>query len=148
MIEVSRTVATTAERVFAVLADGWSYAGWVVGASHIRQVEDGWPAVNTCIHHNVGPWPLQVKDVTRVRAIDPGRMLELEARVWPFGAARVRLTLNPVGQDATEVCMAEALSSGTGQLIPEVVQGLILRPRNIESLRRLGDIAVHREAER
>lgn len=34
MSEVSRTIPTTPERVWEVLAEGWSYAGWVVGASH------------------------------------------------------------------------------------------------------------------
>ncbi len=71
MIEVHRTIATTPERVFAVLADGWFYAGWVVGASHIRQVDDDWPAVGTRIHHSIGAWPVQVKDVSIVRAVEP-----------------------------------------------------------------------------
>lgn len=67
MIEVCRTIRTSAEQIFAVLADGWSYASWVVGAAHIRAVDEGWPAVNTRVHHRVGPWPMQLNDRTATR---------------------------------------------------------------------------------
>jgi hypothetical protein len=90
VIEVSQSVSASADRIFAVLADGWLYPLWVVGASHMRDVDSGWPAVGTRIHHSVGPWPLNVRDMTRVVAVKPGRMLELDARVWPTGTARVR----------------------------------------------------------
>ena len=43
MAEVSLNVEAPVDAVWAVLADGWSYAGWVVGASHIRDVDTGWP---------------------------------------------------------------------------------------------------------
>jgi hypothetical protein len=76
MVEVSRIIRTASERVYAVLADGWSYASWVVGAAHIRDVDDTWPSVGARVHHQVGPWPLHIKDQTSVRAVQPGRMLE------------------------------------------------------------------------
>ena len=41
--EVSRQVTASPERVFAELADGWTYVGWVVGATHVRDVDDTWP---------------------------------------------------------------------------------------------------------
>jgi uncharacterized protein YndB with AHSA1/START domain len=148
MIEVSRTIGTSPDRIFAVLADGWSYASWVVGAAHIRDVDDGWPAVGTRIHHSVGPWPLYVRDQTVVRAMEPDRLLELDAHVWPFGAARVRLTLDQVSPTTTRVRMAETLSSGVGRVLPKAALSLMLRPRNSEALHRLDDIAVHREARR
>src|SRR5215204_2061677 len=99
MTEVSLTVRASREQVFAVLADGWSFAGWVVGASHIRDVDPGWPAVGSRIHHSVGPWPLVVSDVTVVREVQPPRLIELDARLWPLGAARVRLELDDVAPD-------------------------------------------------
>jgi hypothetical protein len=55
MIEVSQSVSASADRVFAVLADGWLYPLWVVGASRMRDVDPGWPAEGTKIHHSVGP---------------------------------------------------------------------------------------------
>jgi hypothetical protein len=145
VIETSRTVGTTPDRIFAVLADGWSYAAWVVGAAHIRDVDAGWPAEGTRVHHRIGPWPLQLDDQTVVRAVEPGRFLELDAQMWPLGAARVRISLDPVSATSTRVRMAEALTSGIGRVLPQAVQAPLLRARNAEALRRLDDIAVHRQ---
>jgi uncharacterized protein YndB with AHSA1/START domain len=145
MIKVSRTIGTSPERIFAVLADGWSYASWVVGAAHIRDVDDGWPAVDTRIHHRIGPWPLHIQDQTVVRAMEPNQLLELDAHAWPFGAALIRLTLDQVSPTTTRVRMAETLSSGIARITPKAALSLMLRPRNSEALHRLDDIAVHRE---
>ncbi|MFI9009377.1 SRPBCC family protein [Actinosynnema sp. NPDC053489] len=140
MIEVRWAVPTSVERVFAVLADGWSYAGWVVGAAHIREVDPGWPGTGTRIHHSIGAWPVAVKDVTKVLDVDPPRMLELEARLWPLGAARIRFELEPTA-DGTLVTMREEAVKGPAALLPEAVQSLYLVPRNRETLRRLADLA-------
>lgn len=145
MIEVSKRMAAGADEVFAVLADGWLYPLWVVGASHMREVDEDWPAVGSRIHHSVGPWPLDVEDVTKVTAVEPDRMLELDARVWPTGAARVRLTLEPVGQNQTRVTMGETFERGPAREVPQRVQAAMMRPRNVEALRRLADIAEHRD---
>lgn len=145
MIEVSQTMAAGADRVFAVLADGWLYPLWVVGASHMRHVDDDWPAVGSRIHHSVGPWPLDIEDVTKVTAVQPDRMLELDARVWPTGAARVRLTLEPVGKNQTRVTMGEIFERGPAREVPQPLQAAMMRPRNVEALRRLADIAEHRD---
>ncbi|MCP3804716.1 SRPBCC family protein [Allokutzneria sp. A3M-2-11 16] len=141
MVKTEMRIAASAEDVFDVLADGWSYAGWVVGASHIREVDPGWPAEGTRIHHSVGPWPLHVQDVTRVLHVVHGRLIDLEARMWPVGSARVRLTLTPAGPDATDVLMEEEVTQGPGRVIPTPVQAMLLKPRNAEALRRLADIA-------
>jgi uncharacterized protein YndB with AHSA1/START domain len=146
LTETCRTINTTPERIFAVLADGWSYASWVVGAAHIRDVDPGWPAAGTRIHHRVGPWPLQIDDQTVVRKVEPGTFLELDAQMWPLGAAIIRLRLEPVSATSTRVHMAETLTSGIGRLLPRAIQALLLRPRNAEALRRIDDIAVHRES--
>lgn len=45
---ISRRVDAPAEAVWSVLADGWSYANWVVGAARVRDVDPGWPAQGTC----------------------------------------------------------------------------------------------------
>lgn len=144
MIEISRRVEATPADVFAVLADGWSFAGWVVGASHIRSVDVQWPAPGSRIHHSVGPWPMSIEDVTTVLAVEPGVMLEFEARMWPVGAARVRIEMRPSPGGGTEIRFAEELSRGPGSIVPTTLQGLVLRPRNEESSRRLARIAVGR----
>ena len=143
MIQVRTVVPTTVDKVFSVLEDGWSYAGWVVGAAHIREVDPGWPGVGTRIHHSVGAWPVAVKDVSTVLAVEPGRVLELEARLWPLGAARVRFELTEVA-DGTEIVMSEEAVKGPPALLPEAVQAVFLKPRNRETLRRLADLAVRR----
>jgi uncharacterized protein YndB with AHSA1/START domain len=145
MPEVTTTVPTSPEKVFAVLADGWSYVGWVVGATHIRSVDPGWPAKGTRIHHSVGAWPVTAHDVTIVRAVEPPRLLELEARLWPFGVAMVRLELTETLPDVTEVRMTERVVRGPGRFLPDMAQAALLVPRNRESLRRLTDRAVGRE---
>jgi uncharacterized protein YndB with AHSA1/START domain len=144
--ETCRIINTTPERIFAVLADGWSYASWVVGAAHIRSVDADWPAVGTRIHHRVGPWPLQINDQTSVRTVEPDSVLELNAQMWPLGAGIVRIWLEPLSSASTRVHMAETLTSGIGRVLPDAVQALLLRPRNAEALQRLDDIAVHRES--
>lgn len=148
MIGVTRHVAASPEDVFAILADGWSYAGWVVGNSHVRDVDPGWPRVGARIHHSAGAWPLQMEDTTEVVSVEPNRLLELDARVWLFGAATIRFTLTPGhGGFGTDVLMEEEAVRGPGSLIPASVQALALRPRNIESLSRLADLAVGRAAQ-
>jgi polyketide cyclase/dehydrase/lipid transport protein len=139
-------VPVSPEQVFAVLADGWSYVGWVVGASHIREVDAGWPEEGSQIHHSVGPWPLLVHDTTSVRVVDPPRLLELDARLWPLGVARIRLELTEVRPGVTEVRMIEQAVRGPGRLVPKAVQALLLIPRNRESLRRLAAMSTGKAA--
>ena len=52
---VTRDIAATRERVWEVLANGWTYSGWVVGNSRIRAVDSNWPAPGTRILHSIGP---------------------------------------------------------------------------------------------
>lgn len=140
---VTRVIAASPERVFNVLADGWNYPLWVVGASYMRSVDAGWPAVGTCLHHSVGVWPLLIEDTTEVLAMEPDRKLVLHARAWPTGAARVELDLAPHG-DGTLVTMGEQAVDGPARLVPSAVQRALMVPRNRESLARLDAIARNR----
>jgi hypothetical protein len=145
-VEPEITVPVSAKDAFAVLADGWLYALWVVGASHIRAVDDDWPAVGSHIHHSVGPWPFTLNDSTKVLAADPPHFLELEARLWPAGAAWIRLTITEVEPYSTVVKMAERANSGPARLLPGLLQDSLLLPRNRESLSRLADLIIGRQA--
>ena len=140
MTVVSRDIDAPADAVFAVLADGWTYASWVVGASRIRQVEDRFPEPGARIHHSVGTWPMLIDDTTSVLACEPGRRLELQVRAWPAGEGYVGLTLHPHGE-TTRVEMEEHAVSGPAALIPRPVQALTLKARNREALRRLAYLA-------
>lgn len=136
MPTVHRSTTASPEQVWDVLADGWSFAGWVVGASRIREVDRGWPSAGTRIHHSVGSWPLVLDDTTSVVSAEPGRQLVLQARGWPAGEARVELVLEPEG-DGCRLTMAEQLVRGPARLVPGPLQWLGIAPRNAECLHRL-----------
>ena len=144
MTEVRTTVRAGADRVFAELADGWAYVGWVVGASHIRDVEANWPEAGSKIHHKVGVWPLSISDDTESLACEPGRRLLLQARGWPLGEATVEIVLEPRSPALTEVLIREAPTAGPGRWFDNPVLRLLLKLRNRETLRRLADRVEHR----
>ena len=113
---VHRDVEASADDVWSVLADGWAYATWVVGAARVRSVDERWPAPGAAIEHSVGTWPLLLSDSTTVEACDPGRRLVLTARGWPLGEARVLIELEgQKGFDGYQAFLAtvHALSSSS-----------------------------------
>lgn len=126
--------------VFDVLSDGWTYATWVVGAARIREVENGFPAPGTKIHHSVGLWPALISDNTEVERVDPPREIQLRVRAWPTGEGQVNIICEPQGQQ-TKVTIVEKAVSGPAKLIPQAVQDAMLKARNTESLRRLAFLA-------
>jgi uncharacterized protein YndB with AHSA1/START domain len=132
----SRPIEASAERVWSVLADGWLYPLFVVGASRMRDVDEGWPAVGTRLHHSVGTWPLLIDDFTEVLEVEPNRRLLLRARGWPAGEARVEFTLEETG-DATVVTIREDATAGPGLLMPKPLRDVQLNVRNDEALQRL-----------
>ncbi|MGK8510195.1 SRPBCC family protein [Nocardia asiatica] len=142
MVHVEITVPTTPDQVFAVLSDGWLFCAWVVGATHIRDVDGEWPGVGSRLHYSAGVWPFTVNDTTQVVAVDPPHMLELEAELSPLGAAWIRLELVETTPGETQIRMYEHAERGFGTLVPNVLQEFLLVPRNKESLSRLADIAI------
>ena len=136
MSTVTHRMNATPDRVWDVLADGWLYPLWVVGATRMRSVDDGWPAAGTRLHHSAGVWPAVVNDETRVLEVEPGRSLRLRAAGWPLGEAEVVITLAPDGT-GTDVTIEENAASGPGVLMPRIVQDPVLQWRNTETLRRL-----------
>jgi uncharacterized protein YndB with AHSA1/START domain len=139
----TRVMSASPEQVWAVLADGWLYPLWVVGASRMREVDDNWPQPGSRLHHSVGTWPLLFDDITEVVECRPGSLLELRAHAWPAGRADVRIRLRAHGSD-TEVVMEETAAEGPAALLPSVVEDPLLTWRNVESLRRLAFVAERR----
>lgn len=131
-----RVIDAPPEAVFAVLADGWLFPSWVVGASRIREVDDAWPAVGAQIHHSFGVWPMVIDDTTSVDEWDAPRHARFTARGWPLGEAAVIIDVRPRGTGCV-VRMEEYAQKGPGSLVPEHVLALPLAIRNIEALRRL-----------
>jgi uncharacterized protein YndB with AHSA1/START domain len=140
----SRRVNCSPDQVFAVLNDGWLYPLWVVGASRMRDVDDGWPAQGTKLHHSFGVWPALIDDSTEVLDIEPGKRLVLEARGWPIGKARVEITIEADGEGAL-VSIAEDATGGPVRLVPEPIRQPTIDFRNRETLRRLAYIAEGRQ---
>src|SRR5687768_2776915 len=95
MSRTTRHLECRPEDVFDVLADGWSFATWVVGAARIRDVDSDWPAVGSRIHHSVGVWPLLISDTTVVEQVDSPRLLQLRVKAWPTGEGRVVIRCEP-----------------------------------------------------
>lgn len=137
---VSRQFRCSPEDVFAVLADGWVYPVWVVGASRMRAVDDDWPGVGSRLHHSAGAWPLLIDDTSEVLAYQPPKSMVLQARGWPAGEARVEITVEPSGTGCL-VSIAEDASSGPALLVPSQVRHALMAVRNRETLRRLAYLA-------
>lgn len=138
-----RLVHATPDQVWSVLADGWLYPLWVVGASRMREVDAEWPEPGAQLHHSVGTWPLLIDDTTEVVESNPGTTLTLRARAWPSGEAGVTLHLRPNGT-GTEVVIEEDAERGPATLVPKVLRDPPLRWRNVETLRRLAYLAERR----
>ncbi|WP_458781348.1 SRPBCC family protein [Arthrobacter sp. D3-16] len=136
MSTVSQLFNTPAADVWRVIADGWLYAGWVVGASRIRAVDDTWPQAGARLHHSVGAWPLVINDSTRVTAAEPGKSLELVARGWPMGEAKIVITLQDQGSQCL-VTIAEDAIRGPGKKVPKIMRDPMITVRNRETLKRL-----------
>ncbi len=140
MAENVRRIDASPEQVFAVLADGWLYPSWVVGASRIRGVTPSWPARGAELHHSVGVWPLLIDDKTILLEWDPPRRAVLRARGWPIGEAQVTIEVKPRGNGSI-VRIVEDAAEGPGRLIPSFLRQPMLRIRNRETLRRLAYLA-------
>ncbi len=139
--EVRRTVYAPAPAVWAVLADGWLYANWVVGASRVRAVDLGWPAEGCRLQHSFGIWPAVISDESLVLTSEPDRRLVIQAKGWPLGEARVEIGIVTADAETCEVTMLEDAVTGPGTLVPRPVRQGLIAARNREALRRMALIA-------
>ncbi|HZC69657.1 MAG TPA: SRPBCC family protein [Jatrophihabitans sp.] len=140
---VERRIEAPVEQVFGTLADPWLIPVWVVGATHIRNVDAEWPAPHSRIHHQVGAWPLSISDSTAVVRYEEPSVLVLQGRAWPIGEVRIELTVQPDGAGSL-VRMGEAPTYGTARILDNPLQRKLLAARNRESLARLAAVAENR----
>ncbi|MFT4212284.1 MAG: SRPBCC family protein [Microbacterium sp.] len=140
MARNARRMTCTPDDVFRVIANGWLYPAWVVGASRMRDVADDWPRPGSRLHHSFGVWPLLIDDATTVREYDPPRRVVLRAKGRPLGEAQVTIDVRPRGEGCV-VRLQEHAVAGPGALIPAALLDLPLHRRNAETLRRLAYLA-------
>ena len=143
MATTEALIGAPRELVFELLANGRTYERWVVGAKRIRDVDAGWPAPGSKIHHTVGVGPLVIRDTTEVVEVEEPAHVVLEARVRPTGVATIDLRLEAEG-DGTRIVMREAPVSGPATLIPGVVTDFLIDRRNRRALGRLKEMAERR----
>ncbi|WP_144793360.1 SRPBCC family protein [Microbacterium paludicola] len=135
-----RKMNCTPDAVFRVLASGWLYPSWVVGASRMRQVDDEWPQPGSRLHHSVGVWPVLLDDTTSMEKWDPPRQAVMKARGWPIGEARVTIDVKPSGTGCL-VRIQEEPVSGPAKAVPPFAADPMLYLRNAETLQRLAYLA-------
>jgi uncharacterized protein YndB with AHSA1/START domain len=136
----TRDVAASCERVWDVLADGWTYTHWVVGNSRTRAVDPHWPEPGAAIRHSIGVWPAVIQDETVVQSSSSPHELVLHAGMGPLGAARITLRLTEL-PDGCRVEMIEVPVEGLVGLVPDRLALIAIHPRNRECLWRLAALA-------
>ena len=130
----------TPTQVFDVLRDGQTYGHWVVGTRKTREVDPEWPADGTAIHYTVGYRPLRKDGVTTSKGYEPDRRLSLEAHAWPAGTAGIVITAEAHG-GGTRVSIEEAPVKGPAARVHNPLADLLIKVRNVETLRRLESMA-------
>jgi hypothetical protein len=135
VVTVRRATTAGADAVWAVLADGWRLAAWVVGAARVDAVDTAWPAVGARLRYGIGGWPAVLPGAAEVTVCSPDRELALHGRT-PFGGTEVRVT---IGDGA--LVISEDVVSGPARLVPARVRAAAIGARNVETLRRLALLA-------
>jgi hypothetical protein len=143
LLTVKRDIAASRQRVWDVIADGWTYSQWVVGNSRIRAVDPHWPAPGSIIKHSIGVWPLVINDITRSEACKQLEELVLLAHGRPLGAARVTLRLFDI-DGGCRVEMSEVPANAPLRWLPNSVALAAAWPRNRECTSRLAALAERR----
>ena len=135
VVTVQRRTAAGSDAVWAVLADGWRLASWVVGAARVDAVEAAWPAVGARLRYGIGGWPVVLPGSAEVTACSPGRELALHGRT-PFGGVDVRVRV-----DDGRLVITEDVVSGPARLVPARLRAAGIGARNVETLGRLAQLA-------
>lgn len=129
--------------LFAVLVDPEAYIGWVVGARRLRAVDPHWPQPGARFHHEIGAWPLVVRDWTEMVELVPHSRVVLEARAGPIGTAKVTLQVEE-RTGGSHVTMLEEPWRGPLRALPRPLLDPVVGFRNRLSLHRLQGLVERR----
>jgi len=135
-----RVLTCHPDAVFRVLADGWLFPAWVVGASRMRDVDEQWPRTGAKLHHSVGVWPLLIDDETYAIEWRPPHRMVMRPTGWPLGEARVTIDVKPHAEGCV-VRIQEEPIAGPARWVPRPVIDALLWWRNTETLHRLAYMA-------
>ncbi|SEK46818.1 SRPBCC family protein [Streptacidiphilus jiangxiensis] len=132
MAQRQRLIEYPPSQVWDTLADGESYAQWVVGTKEILHADSRWPAVGAQLRFRAGLGPWTFEDTCEVRICESARRLELEASAKPFGTVRIAFTLIPWARN-TLVILDEHPLRGLGARLqgPPTEFALHLRNRQL-----------------
>ena len=133
MARNSTFIASPPAAVWAVLEDPYSYPRWIVGSDRTLSADRTWPAPGSAFRVRL---PLGFTDSTKSRELRSGTRIVLDAAAGIFGPARVTITTEP-REGGTRVTMVEDPAGKLAPLRYVPAVHLLLRLRNIESLRRL-----------
>jgi len=122
-------------REFDVLRAGHSYARRVVGTRAIRSVDAGWPTVGSAALHGRLRTAAQGR-TDRVDAVEPDSRLSMQPQAWPAGSVAIVISVAPAGAGCT-VTIDEHPDRRFAKLVQNPVTDLMIKVRNIETLRRL-----------
>ncbi|GAA4902220.1 hypothetical protein LX16_0283 [Stackebrandtia albiflava] len=140
-------IGTGTDRVFAVLADGWTYGDWMVGVAHVCHVDRHWPHPGSRMRVLTGQWPLLKTRWLEVVRCQARHLLAIRAH-WPLGRLHTEFRLLAREGRGTRVVLTEHPERQPLRGTRAVVNDLLLHRRHNESLRRLADIATRRDLSR
>src|SRR5918994_1629128 len=123
------------QAVWDALADAGGYGYWVPGSKVIRDADRHWPAPGSRFHHTIGLGPIKVSDHTVSLAARRPGLLRMRAKGRPVGTATITLEMKP-RDGGTVVRITERLDAAFVLLILNLVQHLVTKGRNAESLMR------------
>jgi uncharacterized protein YndB with AHSA1/START domain len=133
----ARHMSASPQAIWDVLASAGEYRHWVVGSRDVHGADDGFPEPGTRFYHAVGVGPFRVHDHTEVLAADPPLRLQLRAKARPVGIALVTLEIESDGGGGARVRMSERPDGVYAPLSLNPLVHVLIKLRNLESLRRL-----------
>lgn len=143
MVTNQLDIRATPDEVFEVLADGWNYTAWVVGAKAITHVDAAFPLVGSRFGNRVRNGFRGIDGVTEVVASDRPRTLRLRASVGQVADADISFALRPIA-GGTLVTMHEVPVGDRPFSVIGRWTSPLLRVRNAETLWRLKSVVEER----